>query len=105
MLCALSVVMLPANRENGCEILHERSGESEKSAKHSTPGRNRTCNLRIRSPLLYPFELRARVRSACLRGLVNYSFCRVSDYTRHYTGAAQNAKSRFQKSIIVGQAQ
>jgi hypothetical protein len=25
----------------------------------STPGRNRTCNLRIRSPLLYPVELRA----------------------------------------------
>ncbi len=28
--------------------------------KSSTPGRNRTCNLRIRSPLLYPIELRAR---------------------------------------------
>ncbi len=26
----------------------------------TTPGRNRTCNLRIRSPLLYPVELRAR---------------------------------------------
>ncbi len=26
----------------------------------STPDRNRTCNLRIRSPLLYPIELRAR---------------------------------------------
>ena len=26
----------------------------------STPGRNRTCNLRIRSPLLYPVELRAQ---------------------------------------------
>lgn len=25
----------------------------------TTPGRNRTCNLRIRSPLLYPVELRA----------------------------------------------
>ena len=25
----------------------------------STPGRTRTCNLRIRSPLLYPIELRA----------------------------------------------
>ena len=29
----------------------------------STPGRNRTCNLRIRSPLLYPIELRARTRT------------------------------------------
>jgi len=27
----------------------------------STPDRNRTCNLRIRSPLLYPVELRARM--------------------------------------------
>ncbi len=26
----------------------------------NTPGRNRTCNLRIRSPLLYPIELRAQ---------------------------------------------
>ena len=24
------------------------------------PGRNRTCNLRIRSPALYPIELRAQ---------------------------------------------
>ena len=24
------------------------------------PGRNRTCNPRIRNPMLYPFELRAR---------------------------------------------
>ena len=26
----------------------------------SVPGRNRTCNLRIRNPLLYPVELRER---------------------------------------------
>ena len=27
--------------------------------KHGAPGKSRTCNLRIRSPLLYPVELRA----------------------------------------------
>src|SRR3981189_1283436 len=25
------------------------------------PGRNRTCNRRIRNPMLYPFELRAQI--------------------------------------------
>src|SRR3954452_23025959 len=29
-------------------------------------GRNRTCNPRIRNPMLYPFELRARVESTGL---------------------------------------
>lgn len=33
---------------------------SQATPSESTPGRNRTCNLRIRSPLLYPIELRAR---------------------------------------------
>src|SRR5690242_5135479 len=31
-------------------------------ASAGTPGRNRTCNLRVRSPTLYPVELRARKR-------------------------------------------
>jgi hypothetical protein len=34
-----------------------------RAASLSTPDRNRTCNLRIRSPLLYPIELRALVSS------------------------------------------
>jgi integrase len=44
----------------------EESGTLEPSCTElspdgeSTPGRNRTCNLRIRSPLLYPIELRAQ---------------------------------------------
>src|SRR6185436_14238032 len=30
----------------------------------STPDRNRTCNHRIRNPVLYPVELRGRARAA-----------------------------------------
>jgi hypothetical protein len=29
--------------------------------QHGRRGRNRTCNPRIRNPMLYPFELRARL--------------------------------------------
>ena len=37
-------------------------GQRLTKKKHTfgTPDRNRTCNLRIRSPLLYPIELRAQ---------------------------------------------
>ena len=31
--------------------------------RFGTPGRIRTCGLRIRSPLLYPTELRARLKA------------------------------------------
>ena len=40
------------------------SGAEPKGGK-STPGGNRTLNLRIRSPLLYPIELRAQKAAAC----------------------------------------
>ena len=33
-----------------------------RSISFGRPGRNRTCNPRIRNPMLYPFELRALVR-------------------------------------------
>ncbi len=44
-----------------------------RSKRHGRRGRNRTCNPRIRNPMLYPFELRARshateARSNDLRG-------------------------------------
>ena len=31
-------------------------------SKYGAPGRNRTCNPRLRRPVLYPIELRARNR-------------------------------------------
>ena len=31
------------------------------------PGRNRTCNPRIRNPMLYPFELRAHIHATARR--------------------------------------
>ena len=40
------------------------SGKSEAAEQKTTNGRRgrtRTCNRRIRNPMLYPFELRARV--------------------------------------------
>ena len=38
-----------------------------KNAVSTTPGRTRTCDLRIRNPLLYPSELRAQNRlSVCI---------------------------------------
>ena len=36
-----------------------RTGDS--CAQSGRPGRNRTCNRRIRNPMLYPFELRAQI--------------------------------------------
>ena len=36
---------------------------AEALAKAGVPGRIRTCDLRIRSPLLYPAELRAHIKS------------------------------------------
>ena len=36
-----------------------RTGDS--CGQSGRPGRNRTCNRRIRNPMLYPFELRAQV--------------------------------------------
>ena len=57
------------NAEPTIAITPEGDGASEPSCpelsadEESTPDRNRTCNLRIRSPLLYPVELRALVCS------------------------------------------
>ena len=37
------------------------SANSATPAKSGTPGRIRTCDLRLRRPLLYPAELRAHI--------------------------------------------
>jgi hypothetical protein len=52
-----------------------------KSANTGAPGRTRTCDPRLRRPVLYPPELRARVvdKHQCrddLRASVRFAWCR-----------------------------
>ena len=52
------------------EILEKRKWLQIKE-KDGAPGRNRTCDLRIRSPTLYPTELQARaLRKGMKRELI-----------------------------------
>ena len=52
------------------EILEKRKWPQIKE-KDGAPGRNRTCDLRIRSPTLYPTELQARaLRKGMKRELI-----------------------------------
>ncbi len=41
--------------------MKSRERQDPSGLKDGTPGRTRTCDLRIRNPLLYPAELRARI--------------------------------------------
>ena len=47
-------------------LILTRFGEFETCDVFGTPGRIRTCDLRIRSPLLYPAELQAHTWDICL---------------------------------------
>ena len=47
------------------------------SKKAGTPGRIRTCDLRIRSPLLYPAELQAHGRQLEQNGCIAYVLLHV----------------------------
>src|ERR1700752_122643 len=55
----------PENLDEGCEPHHPKQIGTLTPASaafvSNTPGRTRTCNRRIRNPLLYPFELRGHV--------------------------------------------
>ena len=44
------------------------SAHLETQRNRDAPGRIRTCDLRIRSPLLYPAELRAQIVTAGTKG-------------------------------------
>jgi hypothetical protein len=41
------------------QITSQQMSPTDTGSKYNTPGRIRTCDLRIRNPLLYPTELRA----------------------------------------------
>ena len=45
-------------------------------------GRNRTCNPRIRNPMLYPFELRARCINSLPWKLLSPMLVKQSSYGR-----------------------
>jgi hypothetical protein len=47
---------------------HVTSETHDLQAKPSAPGRTRTCDLRIRSPLLYPAELQGPAGRSLDRG-------------------------------------
>ena len=57
-------------RRTAQQRARERVGEFEgrsPSMRIGAPGRNRTCNLWLRRPTLYPIELRARQSTVCSR--------------------------------------
>jgi hypothetical protein len=57
-----------------------------------TPGRDRTCNLRIRSPLLYPIELRALCAMFYGVLLILGGSLILLLYTRQYTRYIERTK-------------
>jgi hypothetical protein len=60
-------------------------GRSPTSADFGTPGGNRTPNLRIRSPPLYPFELRGQGAPTVYRPGVSRLTPHVTRHTSHAT--------------------
>ena len=51
---------VPRHLQRSSNVLLPCRERSSIRCFHGAPGRTRTCNLRIRSPLLYPVELRAQ---------------------------------------------
>src|SRR2546429_9834943 len=63
----LSQRVFQVSHQRITRVLHiQRKIISLHSVKIGRRGRTRTCNRRIRNPMLYPFELRAREKSICL---------------------------------------
>src|SRR6266849_501018 len=64
------------------------------------PGRNRTCNPRIRNPMLYPLELRARIDKTLHQQLGMRRECRLRpEYRTAPCALASSDKTRLQTRL------